>query len=59
MLILATEMVTFAGKIFSGEARFDGVEKKSVTTYFFQDCPDFHLIVFVDLFLSYLRQKKP
>ena len=27
MLILATEMVTFEGNTFSGEARFDGVEK--------------------------------
>ena len=27
MLILATEMVTFEGKTFSGKARFDGVEK--------------------------------
>ena len=32
--------------------------KKSVTTYFVQDCPDFLPFVFVNLFLSNQRQKK-
>ena len=41
MLIFATEMVTFGGKIFSGEARFDGVEKNQWLPIFFKIAPTF------------------
>ena len=43
MLIFATEMVTFAGKIFSGEARFDGVEKNHWLLILFKIAPTFFL----------------
>ena len=36
-----------------------GNVEKSVITYFVLDCPDFLPFVYVDLFLSYQRQKKP
>ena len=44
MLIFATEMVTFAGKIFFGEARFDGVEKNQWLPIFFKIAPNFFLL---------------
>ena len=44
MLILATEMVTFEGKTFSGKARFDGVEKNQWLPILFKIAPTFFLL---------------
>ena len=44
MLILATEMVTFEDKTFSGEARFDGVEKNQWLRILFKIAPTFFLL---------------
>ena len=44
MLILATEMVTFEGKTFSGEARFDGVEKNQWLPILLKIAPTFFFL---------------
>ena len=44
MLILATEMVAFEGKTFSGEARLDGVEKNQWLRILFKIAPTFFLL---------------
>ena len=44
MLILGTEMVTFEGKTFSGEARFDGVEKNQWLPILLKIAPTFFFL---------------
>ena len=44
MLILVTEMVTFEGKTFSGEARFDGIEKNQWLPILFKIAPTLFLL---------------